>query len=68
MIYENSIVVPGRLDTGHVAPFQVMFTTIADSASIGVGYRIIFRVDTAASTGLQSNIGVRIVDIARINQ
>lgn len=68
MIYENSIVVPGRLDTGHVAPFQVMFTTIADSASIGVGYRIIFRVDTAASTGLQNNIGVRMVDIARINQ
>lgn len=68
LIYENSIVVPGGMDTGHVAPFQILFPTIADAASIGIGYRIVFRVDTAASAGLQNNIGIKIIDIARLNQ
>ena len=68
LIYENSFVVPGGMDTGHIAPFQIIFPTIADASSIGIGYRIIFRVDTAASSGLQNNIGVKIIDIARLNQ
>ncbi|WP_154656891.1 hypothetical protein [Epilithonimonas tenax] len=68
LIYENAIVVPGGMDTGHVAPFQILFPTIADASSIGIGYRIVFRVDTAASSGLQNNIGIKIIDIARLNQ
>lgn len=68
LIYEDAIVVPGGLNTGHEAPFQIFFSTIADNASIGVGYRLIFRVDTAASQGLPGQIGVKILDVARINQ
>ncbi|WP_333663099.1 hypothetical protein [Chishuiella changwenlii] len=68
LIYEDSIVVPGGLNTGHETPFQIFFSTIADNSSINVGYRLVFRVDTAASQGLPGQIGVKIIDIARINQ
>lgn len=68
LVYQNSVVVPGGLNTGHVAYFQIFFPSIADAASIGVGYRIIFSVDTAASAGLSGQIGVKIVDVSRINQ
>lgn len=68
LIYEDSVVVPGGLNTGHEAPFQIFFSTIADNSSINVGYRLVFRVDTAASQGLPGQIGVKIIDIARINQ
>lgn len=67
LIYQNSIVVPGKLNTGHVAYFQVLFPTIADTASISAGYRIIFGLDTAASTGLSNNISVKINDVLRVN-
>lgn len=68
LIFEDSIVVTGGLNTGHETPFQIFFSTIADNASINVGYRLVFRVDTAASQGLPGQIGVKIIDIARINQ
>ncbi len=68
IIYQNSIVVPGKMNTGHVAYFQVFFPTIADATSISKGYRLMFGIDGAASTGLQGNISVKVVDIARINQ
>lgn len=68
LVYQNSVVVPGGLNTGHVAYFQIFFPTIADASSIGRGYRIIFGADTAASQGLPNNIGVKVVDITRINQ
>lgn len=68
LVYQNSIVVPGGLATGHIAYFQIFFPSVADAASIGVGYRILFSVDTAASQGLPGNIGVKLVDVTRINQ
>jgi len=68
LIYEDSVVVPGGMNTGHETPFQIFFSTIADNTSIGTGYRLVFRVDTAASQGLPGQIGVKITDIARINQ
>lgn len=67
-VYQNSVVVPGGLNTGHTAYFQIFFATIADAASLGVGYRIMFGVDTAGSTGLPNNIRVKILDITRISQ
>lgn len=68
LIYEDAVVVPGGMNTGHETPFQIFFSTIADNTSIGTGYRLVFRVDTAASQGLPGQIGVKITDIARINQ
>lgn len=68
LVYEESILVPGGLATGAEVQFQVSFSTIADSVSIGEGYYIIFRMDTGASDGLPNNIGIKILDITRINQ
>lgn len=67
LVYKNSYVVPGGLNTGHIVCFQIFFPTIADEQSIGTGYRIIFGVDTAASQGLPNNIKIKIVDLTRIN-
>lgn len=67
LIYQNSIVVPGKLDTGHIAYFQILFPTIADTASLSAGYRIVFGLDTAASKGLPNNIGIKVIDVTRIN-
>lgn len=68
VIYQNSIVVPGKMNTGQIAYFQVFFPTIADVTSLSRGYRLMFSIDGAASQGLQGNISVKVVDIARINQ
>lgn len=66
-VYSSMIVVPGGLNTGHIVPFQVFFPSLADSVSIGNGYRLMFGVDTAGSDGLPGNIDVELVDIVRIN-
>jgi hypothetical protein len=66
-IYSDEVVVPGNLNTGHVAPFHIFFPSLADSNSIGKGYRIEFGVDTAGSAGLPNNISVQLIDIVRIN-
>lgn len=68
VVYHNSVVVPGKLDTGHIGHFFLFFPTIADKGSIKEGYRIIFSTDTAASLGLPNNISVKIVDITRVYQ
>lgn len=68
VVYQNHVIVPGKLNTGHIGNFFLFFPTIADKGSIKEGYRIIFSTDTAASLGLPNNISVKIVDITRVCQ
>lgn len=66
-IYTQSIVVPGGLNTGHVAPFSMSFATIPDGNNNHQGYKIIFGVDTAGSQGLANNIRVKMDEILKID-
>ncbi len=66
-VFSDEIIVPGLLNTGHVAPFDITFPTLTDTDSFGNGYRIVFGVDTAGSQGLPGNISVALIDIVRIN-
>ncbi len=66
-IFTQSIVVPGGLNTGHVAPFSMFFTTIPDGNTNHTGYKIVFGVDTAGSQGLPNNISVKVNQILKID-
>jgi len=66
-VFSDEIIVPAGLNTGHVTPFAISFPTLTDNDSLGNGYRIVFGVDTAGSSGLPGNISVELVDIVRIN-
>ncbi|MDR1707617.1 MAG: hypothetical protein LBR46_06390 [Prevotella sp.] len=66
-VFSQAIVVPGGLDTGHVAPFSLFFSTLEDSNTNHKGYKIYFGVDTAASTGLPNNISVQVTQILKID-
>lgn len=66
-IYTQSIVVPGGLNTGHVAPFSIFFSTIPDGNPGHKGYKILFGVDTAGSQGLPNNISVKMNQILKID-
>ncbi|RZJ69682.1 MAG: hypothetical protein EOO47_23880 [Flavobacterium sp.] len=65
-IFSQSIVVPGGLNTGHVAPFSLSFNSIPDTNANHLGYKIIFSVDTG-SQGLANNISVKMNQILKID-
>jgi hypothetical protein len=66
-IFTQSIVVPGGLNTGHVAPFSIFFSTIPDNNLEHKGYKVVFGVDTAGSQGLPNNISVKMNQILKID-
>lgn len=65
-VYSDAIIVPAGTNVGSSVKFQIAFPTLSDSNSISQGYKIMFRADTALPI-LPNNIGVKIIDILRIN-
>lgn len=66
-VYSERVVVPGGLNTGHVAPFEVSFLSLVSENSINTGYKVIFGVDTAGSNGLPGNVSVMFLSVVRVN-
>lgn len=66
-VFTQSIVVPGGLNTGHVAPFSLFFNTIPHGNTAHQGYKVMFGVDTAGSQGLPNNIRVRMNQILKVD-
>ncbi|MCO6564615.1 MAG: hypothetical protein J6581_04145 [Apibacter sp.] len=65
-IYSDAVIVPSGTNVGSNVKFQIAFPTLSDSESINQGYKIMFRADTALPV-MAGNVGVKIIDIVRIN-
>jgi hypothetical protein len=65
-IYSDAVIVPSGTNVGSNVKFQIAFPTLSDSESINQGYKIMFRADTALPVSA-GNVGVKIIDIVRIN-
>lgn len=65
-VYSDAIIVPAGTNVGSSVKFQIAFPTLSDSNSINQGYKIMFRADTALPI-IPNNVGVKIIDILRIN-
>ncbi|SHG00666.1 hypothetical protein SAMN05444362_113110 [Dysgonomonas macrotermitis] len=66
-VYSAEVIIPGGLDTGHIAPFEVSFLSLVSESSINTGYKMIFGVDTAGSNGLPGNVSVMLMEVVRVN-